>query len=759
MSRVGAAGTTSVIRKELRAYGDGAAVYIVTIIFLLLWEFLFFRSAFLAGEASLRGLFGYLPWMMLLLVPAITMGSISQERSEGTLELLLTHPLKDRDLLVGKYLAALGLTAAVLAFAVPVGASFDRFGTMDWGVIAGQYLAAVCMAAVLIAVGVLVSSVVASQMAALLVTAAACFFLVTAGLDLVTARMPMSVAAIVAQLGVMTHFDSMARGVIDLRDLWYFASMVVSFLALAYLQLLRRRFGNRTGLYRSYQVGVALVIGIAVLTNVVGARIPGRIDLTQERRYTLSDATHDTVRDLDDVVTVTLYASSELPAQLQPVLRDVRDMLRDYRTLGQGNVVVRFKDTSAKKKIAEEATSKGVQEVQFNVVGDEEFKLKKGFMGIVVSHAGTSETIPFVGDTSDLEYQLTSIVRQLTTKEKKKVGFLTGHGEKDSSQGMTVLSKELGRQFEVTLATVDPKTGKLPDDLGVLVVAGPSKKVKEPERDAIRSYLDGGGSALMLLEGVTVDQQSASAQANKESLSDLIADYGVSVGQNLVYDLQSNITATFGGAGGMSFMLPYPSWPRVVPAGSHPSTKGLESVALLWASSVSIEDSKVEKAGLKVSDLLVTSRYAGLQAGPYEINPQRQLPQEGLGEHVVAASVMAAKGAKGKKPRMVVVGDSDFIGDDFVQRAPENLAFGMQAISWLSQEPSLASIQVKGKALHKLSFDDESDQGLVKWGNMLLAALVPAGIGAWRLWRRRRLSRLTYETRPQKMRERGKVAA
>lgn len=739
----------AIAKKEIRTYFNSPTAYIVLAVFLLLWEFLFFQSVFLVGETSLRGLFNYLPWLFILFVPAITMGSVSQERNEGTLELLLTHPVKDLELLIGKFLGSLAFAAITLLAIFPIAFSLGSFGNLDWGVVFGQYLGSLFFAATLVALGVYVSSLFASQISALLVAAALSFFYIIAGFDFVTGSLPSFLVPIFERLSVLSHFESMSRGIIDLRDLWYFLSAIVVFISSAYLLLLKRRFGNRRSLYRSYQLGITIFIGIAVLTNIVGSRIPGRIDLTQDRLYTLTDATKKTLGDLNDVVNVTLFASNELPAQLQPVLRDTKDMLRDYQTFGKGNIVVSYKNTSGNQQVAQEASSLGVREVQFNVVGQDQFQVKTGFLGLAVSYAGKNEAIPFVQDTSDLEYQLTSFVKKLTTKDRKQIGFLTGHGEKSLFQDYRALNNELEKQFEVKDLTIDDKNLAVPENTAALVIAGPTQKIDEKTRAAIRTYVTKGGSAFFLIDPISVSPQALYSSPNQESFADFLKDYGVEIQQDMVYDLRSNESVRFGGGGGfMSYVLPYPFWARVMSLDqTSPITSKIESLVLPWASSLTLNDAKAKEQGFVTSKLLSTTRFGGKTAGSASIAPDQQLPQTNLGEQLVAVSLEAANtGASGKKGRIVVVTDSDFISDQFAQNAPENIAFGMGALSWLGQEESLAGIRIKQKAERKLLFENATQVGLVKYGNILLALLIPIGYGAFRLIRRRNLRRFNYSS-------------
>ncbi len=758
----------TVVRKELRGYLDSPTAYIAAAIFLVLLQFLFFRDVFLIGEASIRGMFSFLPWLFLLLIPALTMGSISQERREGTLELLLTHPLRDGELVLGKYLAPLLFTAATLAFVVPVAWSLDRFGDLDWGIVAGQYLGAVLLASVLVALGILLSTVLASQVSALLTTAAAGFALIIVGMEMVTARLPLRLAPVVEQLSALTHFESMARGVIDVRDLWYFISASAVFLALAWLQLRRRRFGNRRSRYRSVQAAVAMFVAIAIVTNVIGQRIPGRIDLTEGGLYTLTDATRSTLTGLDDVVRITFYASERLPAGIQSVRRDIEDTLRDYDTIGRGNVVVRRVDPTGDEEAAEQAQAAGVQEVQFNVVGNEEFELRRGFLGIAVSYAGATEALPFIQDTRDLEYDLTSTITRMTATDKPRIGLASGFGMGGAGGGFGpdgmpqqgaygALQQELSAQFDVVTVELAPEEGEgeLDSELAALVVAGPTEELGAGAREAIDGYLEEGGSALVMLDAVSVDLQTFSAQVNEDAPLDLASDLGVQVAPDIAFDLQANQTAQFQTGQGLGFVTPYPLWPRAIASEEHPVTRSIEQVVMRWASTLSVDEEALAERGQAADVLLSTTEAGGTIASPFDLNPQAALPQDSLGEQVLAVAIAPAAAddeegtaeepAEPASSRLVVVGDSDFLSDQFLQQNPENLVFGMEAISWLSQEASLAAIKARDRVTRQLQFDDQAAQTRrIKWGNAAFVLLVIGGLGGWRLLRRRRLARTPY---------------
>lgn len=739
-------GFKTIFQKELRTYLNSPTTYIVLIVFLILWEFLFFRNVFLLGEASLRLLMSFVPWLFILLIPALTMGQISEEKSSGTLEILLTHPLGLLELILGKFFATVIFVAFVLAFMFPVAYSLNRFGALDWGVVAGQYFASVLLASVLISLGIFVSSFLASQISALLVASTASFLLIISGFEIVTLSLPSSIAAVFERLSVLSHFDSMSRGVIDLRDIWYFLSAIVIFISLSYLQLIRLRYGNKKSFYHSYQTGIGLFIVITILINIIGSRIPGRLDLTQDQVYKLSDVTVSTLQNLDDVVNIKLFATTELPAQLRPILRDIKDVLHDYQTYAGGKITVSIQDPNQDTQAKADASSLGVQEVQFNVVNQDQLQLKRGYLGLAVSYGGESEVIPLIKDTSDLEYQLTSFIKKLTTTERQTVGFFIGHGEKEPYNQYTLFTKELEKLFAIQPVVLDEETTAIPDDISTLIVAGPNQPLKQDERTILGNYLESGRSTMLLLDGVNVNQDSLTAAVNENSLADLVSVFGINLQSNVVYDLRANETVNFGG-GNVNYFLKYPFWPRAQAADpTSPLTNRISSIVLPWPSSIQTDPSKLADRGWVSSVLFTSTQAAGQQTGSFNLRPDQNFSLSNLSEYPLAISISSQDPNQQVPTRIIVVGDSDFLTNDFIQSSAENLAFGTTAVSWLTQEESLAQIQLKRRLARPLVFQDETQPQMIKYINLLIAFVVPVVIGASRVIKRNGLKKFKYSS-------------
>jgi len=731
----------TLVKKEIKSWLDNPTSYLALVVFVFLWEFLFFRNAFLIGEASLRSLYDFLPWLLLLFASAVTMSSFSQEKSEGTIETLLTHPVTEIEVVLSKFLSCLVFLTFGLLFALPIAFSFSFFGKIDFGIVFCQILASLLFACSLTSLGLFLSNQIANSTASLLATAALGFLLILAGSEFVTANLPLPLVPVFERLSFLSHFVSLSRGVIDFKDVWYFLSFSAIFLSLTYLQLLKRKAGNRQTYYRSFQIGIWLLVGIFLLTNIISNRLPGRLDLTAEKIYTLSPVTKETLKNLPDLVNITFYVSSKLPTQLIPTVREVKDLLREYQSLAKNNLLITFKDPAGNQQIAQEALSKGLKEIQFNVIGQEEFQVKTGFVGLDIAYAGKNEIIPYIDNPADLEYQLTSLIIKLTTKDKKTVSFLSGHGEKSSLDYQT-FKKELEKQFNIQTLTLEEKNPEIKKENQVVIVAGPTSALDENTQKALKNYLFQGGNLFLLNDVYTINLQTLTPQAVSNNLDKILEDLGIKPEKNIVYDLTSHETVRIGAAP-ISFLLPYPFWPDVFPNPNLPFVKRIERVVLPWPGALSLDENKAKEQGYQLLKLLSTTKYAGSQSENIILQPDKvTFSKENLQEKTVAVAATPQTEGKGK---IIVVTDSDFLTEQFASFSPQNISFGVAAVSWLASEKSLADIKVKQTTFRRLIFNKEYQPSLVKYGNLAFSVILPTCLGLTRILRRKKLRKLVYQ--------------
>ncbi len=223
---------TTVFKRELRSYFATPVAYVFIVIFLVLsGAFTFYLGNFYErGQADLMPFFTFHPWLYLFLVPAVSMRLWSEERKSGTIELLLTLPVTMWQAVVGKFLAAWAFVGIALALTFPLWITVNYLGDPDNGVIVASYLGSLLMAGAFLAIGSCISASTRNQIVAFILTVVVCFVLVMAGyplvLDAFRAWAPQGLVDAVAGLSFLTHFVSISKGVIDLRDLLYFALMI-----------------------------------------------------------------------------------------------------------------------------------------------------------------------------------------------------------------------------------------------------------------------------------------------------------------------------------------------------------------------------------------------------------------------------------------------------------------------------------------------------------------------------------------------------
>ena len=232
----------TIFQKEFRSYFNSPIAYIFIITFLLFSSWLFFRAFFLIGQAHMRPLFGILPWLFLILAPAITMRAWAEEKKMGTMEVLMTLPLKDYEVVLGKFLASFIFMIIAVLLTFPLSVIIYILGEPDTGAIVGGYLGACLMGGAYLAIGLFISSLTKNQIVAFITSIVSCFVFHIIGEDIVLMSAPSMIVPLFTYLGLGAHFESISRGVIDSRDLIYYFSVIGFFLFLNTLAIESRKW-------------------------------------------------------------------------------------------------------------------------------------------------------------------------------------------------------------------------------------------------------------------------------------------------------------------------------------------------------------------------------------------------------------------------------------------------------------------------------------------------------------------------------------
>jgi len=424
----------SITRKELDSYFGSpmALIFLGAFLAVTLFTFFWVDTFFARGLADVRPLFSWMPLLLIFLVAALTMRQWSEEQRAGTLEMLLTLPVRPWQLVVGKFLAVLTLVALALALTLPLVITVAMLGPLDWGPVIGGYLAALLLASAYAAIGLFISSRTDNQIVALIVTALLGGILYLIGTANVSSLFGGATGGVLRALGTGSRFESIERGVIDLRDLVYYLSITLFFLVLNTFSVDSKRWshGLRTLNYRRSASLFASLIGINLLVlNAWLTPLHGlRLDLTAQQEYSLSQTTKDLLGNLQEPLLIRGYISEKSHPLLNPLRPRVADLIREYVIAGQGKVTGEVIDPITDPDLEAEANQTyGIQPVPFQVADRYQASvinsyfdilLRYGDQDVVLNFSDLIEVEPRTDGTIDvrlrnLEYDLTSALKKV----------------------------------------------------------------------------------------------------------------------------------------------------------------------------------------------------------------------------------------------------------------------------------------------------------------------------------------------------------
>ena len=743
----------ALVKKDVKSYFDQPAAYILIVPFVAVLAYVFFSSALLTAEASLRPMFTVdfqidspsLPWLLAIFVPAATMRLLAEENRDGTLELLLTHPIRGWIVLLSKFLAGFIFVAFAILATVGIPIAVTTAGNLDVGAAVGQYVSSLFLAAAFVSIGLFTSSLTRNQIVAFILGLSLTMILMVMGLDIVAVTLPPRLASLLQDLSPVTHFSSIARGVIHLRDVLYFVALISTFLSATFLVIRGRTLSHASVQYRNLQLGTVGLIVVSLLIGWSGNSIGGRIDLTEDKLFTLSPATAEILEGLNDVLTLELFESREPPVQVAITARDVGDFLEDFAAGSGGDVKLVRRFPGDDEDELRKAQLAGVPPVQFNVQSQGELQIKTGYLGLAMTYVDKRQVIPYITSFDGFEYQLASIANRMLEEDKKTVAFLTGHGEAGPSAGYGTFAGLLLDSYRVREldASEDPNIDL--SDVDVLIVGGPTSSISDETANAIRQYMIGGGKAMIMVNSVVIDQSRLVANRNRNSFGYLPEEFGVIVEDDLVFDLQSNETLSFNTGVGNVF-LPYPFWMRV-PVIDRKVAGNVGSVLLPWASSVGIAES--ERGRIEVVPLLETTEFAAIDFNYGDVRPNSPVFEEvtrgNFVQALMGAAIVQRDAPAGQDAyRLVVLGDSEWLTDGVLPRAQENVALGLNLVDWLAQEDTLAAVRSKVVSSRDLLFTSTTHKNVAQWANVAGVPLLIVVIGLVRSFRRRRFGFTMY---------------
>ena len=427
--------------KELAHFFSSPIAYLFLGAFLGVTLFVFFwvEAFFARNIADVRPMFEWLPVLLVFLAAALTMRMWSDERRTGTLELVVTVPATSTEFVVGKFLACWGLLVVGLALTVPLPVTVAMLGDLDWGPVFAGYLAAALLGAAYISIGLFVSAKTENQIVALILASFGCGVFYLLGTPTLTELFGGTVGDALRALGAGSRFESITRGVLDLRDLYFYGSILAVFLALNVYAVDSQGWAADGGGRRHMERRVVLGL-VAANFLVANLWLSGvgflRWDATQGNQYSISEATKSYLRELREPLLIRGYFSAKTHPLLGPLGPQLKNLLTEYGVAGGDMVRVELIDPTENPELEDEANTKyGIRAVPFQVADRYQASLVSSYFDVLVQYADEYEVLSFsdlievkVQGEADLDVRLKNPEYDITRSIKKVLYGFQGGG-------------------------------------------------------------------------------------------------------------------------------------------------------------------------------------------------------------------------------------------------------------------------------------------------------------------------------------------
>ncbi|HNW93794.1 MAG TPA: Gldg family protein [bacterium] len=654
-------------------------------------------------------------WLFILaMIPLITMRLIAEEKRTGTIETLLTAPVSDHELVLGKFAAALVFYAALWLPSILYVGIMSAYGTVDWGPIASAYLSILLTGAALLGLGLFTSSMTHNQIVAAFLCFVLLLFVFSLG-AILEAVFPGSGAeqSVFRYINIWTHAEDFGKGIVDTRPLIYNLSLMLAgiFGAAAVLGWRHRNAANRLSRYvLNLAVLVVAVLALIVMANYFSARHYRRFDWTVDRYFSLSAQTEAVVKGLTRPVSVTVF----LDQQKNRLYPEVRELLERYAALSPQLTVeyVDARDPVRAQQLAQ--------------------KYQVSSYGVVIFACGDKTKYVGESDLADLDYsgmgmgqgadvtnfrgeeKITSAIVEVTLTDRPLLCFVTGHGEPELTQLRGLLTQENFAVEDLNLLAA----GRVPDSCAAVVVVAPRHPLAAAELDAIRAYLDRGGHALLALDPV-LQQGNTVASSGLEAL---VARYGITVNNDIVIEDDPEFRVAQLGAGAF--------W--VTQYGDHAIGRPLNGLPTIFLYARSLAAAETLPAGVTVSTLAQSSYTSW---GERDFAAMEQGAKKDATDIAGPCPLALVAANDSTNLRLVVFGDGDFVASEQIQGAGNPLLV-RNCINFLAERTGLLGIPPRNPKSVNLTLS-EAQRDNFFWVTVVLIPLATL-VGGIYLWLRRR---------------------
>ncbi|HMQ47820.1 MAG TPA: Gldg family protein [Saprospiraceae bacterium] len=462
---------------------------------------------------------------------------------------------------------------------------------------------------------------------------------------------------------------------------------------------------------KNHWITALLLVAVLLLLNLIAQQLFFRLDLTEDRRFTLSGATKDILRDLEDPITIRAFFSKDVPPEIEKARTDFQDLLVEYANISKGMVDYEFIDPKT-DEAQQEAAQAGIQPVMINVRDKDQVKQQQAFLGAIIQMGEQSDVIPFIQPGAPMEYELSTGIKKLAVKDKPSIGLVQGHGEPtqgDLAQAVMAMS------ILYSVENLDlEQEASIPDRFKTIAIVAPSDTFPPHHLSKLDDYLSRGGNVFIAYNAVVGDLQTAQGAAINTGLESWLADKGLQIENSFLIDAQCGAVTVQQRQGFLTFNTPvsFPYLPLITDFPEHPINKGLEQVVLSFASPLQF----LGKAGVSFTPIAQSSAQSGVVNLPVFFDIQKQWFDADFPMSSLSVGGILEGNLVGNTPsRMVVIGDGDFpVSGQQGRQAEDNVNLMVNSIDWLSDDTGLIELRTKGVATRPIDQEYLSDEATGK---------------------------------------------
>lgn len=711
----------SILKREISSFFSSAIGYLVIAIFLILnglflWIFKGDFNIFENGFADLSTFFQLAPWVLIFLIPSVTMKSFSEEKKQGTLELLLTKPLSYFQIILGKYFGAVILIVIAIIptilYVITIYKLGNPIGNLDIGSTIGSYFGLLFLILAYTSIGIFSSTLSENQIVVFIVAVFICFFMYYGIEGISSFSSSDSVNSFLTNLGMKTHFDSIGRGVLDTRDIIYFLCITAFFLSLCFYKIKNSK--NHLKLFIT-------TFAFIIITSLISLYINKRFDFTQDNRYTLSESTKSIVKNIDKTVVIDVLLKGSFPTEFKKLQVETEQILEEFTSINNKikfNFVNPQEDENTREddiamlqqlgltpvNITAEESGKVSQELIFPwaIASLEDKSIK---ISLLKNKLGATTEEKVSNSVQQLEYAFADAFTKLTMTSKKKIAVLKGNGELDNIYIADFITT-LRDYYSIAPFTLDSvasnpsKTLKELNNFDLAIIAKPTEAFTDEEKMVLDQYTMNGGKSVWLIDQAAIEIDSLFNESGRTfalprnlNLNDLFFKYGVRINPVLVNDMYYTQIVLASGEGNNSQYNPVP-WvysPMVFSHNDHPINNNLEALRFQFANSIDTLPNTIDK-----TILLTSSPLSKIVTTPKEINlnitskePNKETYNQGLQPLAVLLEGKFTSVYKnrikpfdlknnkddGVESKMIVIADGDLIKNQINNNTPLELGY------------------------------------------------------------------------------------